>query len=109
MANLQPWQIKLTPNRLYRTRLAPSRNIGNIAIIPQGVEGVDNFSVYIALDGATPDTNPASLAEMSKINTDISSARSFQSFDFNFLAVTQSAGGSIYVSGLVVEDIGAIV
>lgn len=107
MANLKPWQVKLTENRLYKVRPAANRNIGLTSITPHGTDA-DTFTVYVALDGATPNTNPASLAVMSKAASDISSAHIFEGFDFNFLAVTKAAAGAIYLSGFEVEDLGAI-
>ena len=107
MANLKPWQVKLTENRLYKVRPKANRNIGLTSITPQGLE-TDTFSLYVALDGAVADTNPASLNEMSIALKDFFSPKAIESLDFNFLAVTKAAGGSIYLSGFEIEDLGAI-
>lgn len=107
MANLKAWQAKLTAGRLYKVRPAANRNVEKTSIISQGGDA-DTFTVYVAIDGATPNTDPGSLATMSKVLVDVTGSKVFNALDFNFLAVTQAAAGDIYLCGYVVEDLGAI-
>jgi hypothetical protein len=108
MANLTAAQTKLTLNNLYRlNKSASGINAFSKAFLM--MQGTGTVNVYIALDGAAPDTEPASLAEMSQIQAGIDGTIAFQSFDFRYIAIEQASGSNeVYFSGFTLEDKGAI-
>ncbi len=106
MANLQSYQTKLTVGRLFRIKKDKiSKPTSNVWFTIQGVGTVD---VYVAEDGATPDTNPANLAAMGKTITGSVVSQSMEG-NHNFISFQQNGGtNTVYVSGAAVEDLGAI-
>lgn len=111
MANLKEYQTKISTSRLYRIKPAPIRQPLKVWITNQGSDS--EIKIYIAEDGATPDTLPASLAEMAVIATSNSifdGAKAFENLTSNFIAVEQVAGtGNITINGIeIVADEGAI-
>lgn len=105
MANLQTYQTKITVGNLYKITEIKPRPVGDPWLTLQGA-GLVN--IYLAEDGATPDADPATLAEMglSKSDTVESSALLTKP---NFISIQQSSGtNTAYLSGVKVEDLGAI-
>lgn len=106
MANLQSFQIKLTVGNLFKIKQTKiSKPTSNVWFTIQGEGAVD---IYVAEDGAAPDTNPANLAAMGKTIENTVVSQSMEG-NHNFISIQQNTGtNTVYVSGVDVEDLGAI-
>ncbi len=106
MANLQSYQTKLTVGRLFRIKQDKiSKPTSNVWFTIQGTGTVD---IYVAEDGATPNTNPANLAAMGKTIENTVVSRSMEG-NHNFISFQQNTDtNTVYISGADVEDLGVI-
>ena len=105
MANLKSYQTKLTVGNLYKLTEVRPRPVGNAWLTLQGAGTVD---IYVAEDGATPDTDPANLTDMGKTIEGTVTSVSIEG-NHNFISIQQNtATNTVYISGIAAEDLGAI-